>query len=89
MSQRNQIIEEIRTLLSENLELEVPEVLQETDRLYEDLQVDSIMSLQLTVYIEEVFGVEVPEEELDQEVFKTVGSLVDFIQALMQVASNG
>lgn len=89
MSQRNQIIEEVRTLLSENLELEVPEVLQETDRLYEDLQVDSIMSLQLTVYIEEVFGVEVPEEELDQEVFKTVGSLVDFIQTLMQVASNG
>ncbi len=89
MSQRNHIIEEIRTLLSENLELEVPEVLKETDRLYEDLQVDSIMSLQLTVYIEEVFKVTVPEEELDQEVFKTVGSLADFIEALLRVASNG
>ncbi|MDF2937797.1 MAG: acyl carrier protein [Paenibacillaceae bacterium] len=89
MSQREHIIEEVRALLSENLELEVPEMLKETDRLYEDLQVDSIMSLQLTVYIEEVFKVTVPEEELDQEVFKTVGSLVDFIEALLRVASNG
>ncbi|ETT46375.1 acyl carrier protein [Paenibacillus sp. FSL R7-269] len=40
------------------------------------------MVLQLVVYIEEVFNVTVPEEEMDPAVFQTVGSLVDFIHAL-------
>ncbi len=68
--------------MSEQLELSLPDIIKVEDRLYEDLNVDSIMVLQLVVYIEEVFNVTVPEEEMDPAVFLTVGSIVDFIHAL-------
>ncbi|MEK3877877.1 phosphopantetheine-binding protein [Paenibacillus sp. FSL H8-0122] len=77
-----QTVSQLRQLMSEQLELSLPDVIKEEDRLYEDLNVDSIMVLQLVVYIEEVFNVTVPEEEMDPAVFQTVGSLVDFIHAL-------
>lgn len=79
---KEQTVSQLRQLMSEQLELALPDVIKEEDRLYEDLNVDSIMVLQLVVYIEEVFNVTVPEEDLDPAVFQTVGSLVDFIHAL-------
>jgi len=85
-NQRQALIDELRTLLIENLELEVPNALQESDRLYEDLQIDSIMVLQLFVYIEEVFQVTIPENEVDPETFLTVGSLIDYIHSLQHSA---
>lgn len=85
-SKRSEIIEKIRTVIVENLELEVPEQLQESDRLYEDLNIDSIMVLQLVVYVEEVFEVSVPEEDVDPSVFQTLGALVTFIEDLQRSA---
>lgn len=82
MNQREQVMEELKALLEENLELELTKGLEESDRLYDDLHIDSIMVLQLIVYIEEVFQVSVPEDGIDPDTFLTVGSLVDFIQSL-------
>ncbi|QMV44886.1 acyl carrier protein [Cohnella cholangitidis] len=75
---------ELRNVIVENLELEAPEILRETDKLYDDLNIDSIMMLQLIVYIEEVFQVSIPEEEIDLNVFSTAGSLADFIESLQK-----
>lgn len=80
---KEQTVSQLRQLMSEQLELSLPDVIKTEDRLYEDLNVDSIMVLQLVVCIEEAFHVTVPEEEMDPAVFQTVGSLVDFIHALM------
>ena len=79
---RDEILNALRTLMVEQLEVQVPEQLQDGHRLYEDLNIDSIMVLQLIVDVEERFEVTVPEEDVDPEVFKTVGSLVAFIQQL-------
>lgn len=79
---REEIIEQLQTVIVQNLELEVVGQLQETDRLYEELNIDSLMLLQLIVYVEEEFGVSVPEEDVDPAVFKTVEALVSFIQNL-------
>ncbi|WP_229263779.1 phosphopantetheine-binding protein [Cohnella cholangitidis] len=81
---RNEIMNELRNVIVENLELEAPEILRETDKLYDDLNIDSIMMLQLIVYIEEVFQVSIPEEEIDLNVFSTAGSLADFIESLQK-----
>jgi acyl carrier protein len=82
-----EINKELRTIMVENLELEgVPEPLQESDRLYEDLHIDSMMVLQLMVYIEEVFHLIMPDLGVDPETFLTVGSLVEFIMALQQAS---
>jgi len=80
--ERTEIVEKLRILIVENLELPTVVSLNETDRLYEDISIDSIMVLQLMVYIEEGFAVEIPEEDVDPAVFQTIGSLVGFIQGL-------
>lgn len=87
MENRAQIAGKLRSILSENLELEVPETLEESLLLYEDLNVDSIMMLQLVVYLEETFGVTLPEEEISPDTFKTVGLVISYIEALQGTAA--
>ncbi|MWC29847.1 phosphopantetheine-binding protein [Paenibacillus sp. MMS18-CY102] len=80
---REQYMSQLREAIVQNMNIQVPEQLKETDRLYHDLNIDSIMVLQLVVDLEEVFGVTVPEEDLDPAVFETVGTLVSFIEQLV------
>jgi acyl carrier protein len=80
--ERNRIVEGLRKIIAEELDVAAPAELNETDRLNEDLNLDSIMILQLAVYIEEYFEVAFPEEDVDPSVFVTVGSLTDFVVAL-------
>lgn len=83
--QKLEIMKELRTIMVQNLELEdVPEELKESDRLIEDLNFDSMLELQLVVYIEESFQVNVPEVGVEPEIFATVGSLVEFIIGLQK-----
>ncbi|QJC53260.1 acyl carrier protein [Paenibacillus albicereus] len=86
MDDRKWILNELRTLITENLELEAPEALDESMRLYDDLQIDSIMVLQLMVYIEEVFQVSLPDEGVDPEHFLTIGSLAELIESFRRTA---
>lgn len=81
---KQEIITKLQTIITENLERELPAALQEEHRLYEDLNIDSLMVLQLMIYIEEEFQVEVPEEDVDPDVFQTISSLVSFIQELQK-----
>lgn len=80
---RRQIVDKMTLVIERNLNLRLPDQVSESDRLYEDLNIDSIMVLQLVVYLEEEFGVEVPEEAVDPAVFQTIGSLVTFIEQLL------
>lgn len=80
---RRQIVDKMTLVIERNLNLRLPDQVSESDRLYEDLNIDSIMVLQLVVYLEEEFGVEVPEEAVDPAVFRTIGSLVTFIEQLL------
>lgn len=82
MGNRNVIINQLRTIMAENMRIAVPQTLKETDRLFEDLNIDSIMLLQLVVYMEEFFNLSIPEEEIHPAAFQTVGSLVTFIESL-------
>lgn len=82
------MLEQLRTIMDQYLEVSMPEQLKETDRLFEDLNVDSIAVLQLIVYIEEEFGVSIPEEGVDPAVFGTIGALLDFVIDLKNAASD-
>lgn len=61
-------------------------ILEESHRLNEDLRIDSVMMMQLLVWIEVEFGLSIPEEEVDPRVFQTVGSLLDFMESLSPVS---
>ncbi|MFB9278156.1 phosphopantetheine-binding protein [Cohnella cellulosilytica] len=79
---REQILERLKQVIEENLEHPLPADAGEASRVYEDLNIDSIMVLQLVVYIEEAFEVSVPDENVDPSAFETLGGLVAFIQDL-------
>ncbi len=63
------------------LELE-PGSIRDSDPIFgEGLGLDSIDALELVVLIEEEFGVAVPDDEQAREIFSTIGTLGDFLEA--------
>ncbi|MHA6482892.1 phosphopantetheine-binding protein [Paenibacillus sp. strain BS8-2] len=64
------------------------ESLRDELRLSEDLLIDSIMIVQLIVYIELDLGLSVPDAEVDPRAFATVGSLLSFMEELEPVDAD-
>lgn len=79
---RQAVLEQLLSIVADKLEHELPPQVTESSRLFEDVGIDSIMILQLIVYVEETFGVTVPDENVDAGSFETVGGLITFIQEL-------
>ncbi|PGQ99593.1 petrobactin biosynthesis protein AsbD [Bacillus cereus] len=75
-------------IMIEKMELTNVTHLEETMRLNQDLYIDSVMMLQLIVYIEMDIKLCVPEDEVDPKAFLTVGSLLDFMEELQEVNVN-
>jgi acyl carrier protein len=76
--ERTVIIEHIRQCLTMALGRESTE-LHETDMLYEDLGLESIGILELLLSLEDTLGIEIEPEDLEMEIFRTVGSLADYV----------
>jgi acyl carrier protein len=76
--ERTQIIEHLHIALSSVLNRDIPE-LSEDDRLFEDLALDSTSVIELLMSLEDTIDLEIDTDELEPEVFKTVGSLTDYI----------
>jgi len=55
--------------------------LKNEDKIFELGFLDSMFALQLVGFIEENFGVEVTEEDLDIENFSSVNSIAAFVQS--------
>ena len=67
-----------KAILAEQFDVEEDKVTADTD-LQEDLGADSLDVVDLLMSIEDEFGVEVPDDEIEN--IKTVGSLVSYIEA--------
>ena len=72
------VLEKVKAILAEQFDVEEDKVTAETD-LQEDLGADSLDVVDLLMSIEDEFGVEVPDDEIEN--IKTVGSLVSYIEA--------
>lgn len=77
------------SIMEQKLQMTQLPRLEEAHRLNEDLRIDSVMMMQLLVWIEMEFGLSIPEEEVDPRVFHTVGTLLDFMEQLAPVSSAG
>ncbi|MFZ3590529.1 petrobactin biosynthesis protein AsbD [Bacillus sp. DJP31] len=77
---RQEIVQIIYDILQHNLKLPFMEAFHEGARLNEDLYMDSIMILQLILYLEVDLGFDIPDEMLVSKDFQTVGSLADFLE---------
>ncbi len=72
------VLEKVKAILAEQFDVEEDKVTADTD-LQEDLGADSLDVVDLLMSIEDEFGVEVPDDEIEN--IKTVGSLVSYIDA--------
>lgn len=70
-------VEELRSLVAEALELPAEEVTDDA-RFKEDLDVDSLLSLEIAVRIEERYGLKIDESQLtEMGTFRLVRELVE------------
>ena len=76
--ERAEVLQVLREKAVEMLEVEADQV-QEDKSFVDDLQVDSLSLVELTMELEDTLGVELPEEELAD--VKTIGAFVDVIMA--------
>ena len=72
------VLEKVKAILAEQFDVEEDKVTADTD-LQEDLGADPLDVVDLLMSIEDEFGVEVPDDEIEN--IKTVGSLVSYIEA--------
>jgi acyl carrier protein len=75
---REEVFERIRAHLAEELEVDA-DAIGDGTRFKEDLNADSLHLVELTVELEDVYGVQIPDAEAARLV--TVGQAADYIAA--------
>ncbi len=78
---RQDIIAHVNRTLQEEFEMP-PAKLQPTNRLREDLELDSLDAVDMIVALEQALKIRVDEEEAKQ--IRTVGDIYDFVERMMQ-----
>ncbi|MCS7104315.1 MAG: acyl carrier protein [Thermofilaceae archaeon] len=63
-----------------------PEELKPETRFIDDLGADSITTIELVAEIEDVFGIEVPDEDVEKN--QTVGQAVDYVVEKLKAAGK-
>ncbi len=84
MSEAPAIPNRIKRLIVDSLHLEGirPEMIEDEAPLFgEGLGLDSVDALELVVALEKEFGIKIKSQELGREVFSSVSSLSEFIEA--------
>lgn len=71
------IFEKLKEIIAEQLEIDAESVTLET-RLGEDLNADSLDIVEMLMSLEDEFGVDIPDEEIEK--MKTVGDVVAYIE---------
>jgi acyl carrier protein len=79
-------LDEVRDVLIEALELQQrPEELGRGTALFGALpELDSFGVVQLVAALEDKFGITVDDDEFGADIFETVGSLADFVEAKLR-----
>lgn len=72
------IFEKVRKIICEQLDFE-PEKVTEDSLVVEDLGADSLDIVDIVMTVEEEFGIEVPDESIEN--IKTVEDIVKFIES--------
>lgn len=71
------IFEKVKEIIMENLSVEEKDVLIGVD-LEEDLNMDSLDAVELSMALEEEFDIKISDEELEK--FKKVSDIVEYIE---------
>jgi len=85
---RAELLEHVRLALAAVLNRDLPD-LSEDARLFEDLGLDSTSVIELLMSLETSINLEIEPDSLEPEVFMTVRSLADYIEASFARAMVG
>ena len=77
---RTELLEHVRDALSTVFNRDLPDLAEES-RLFEDLGLDSTSVIELLMSLENSIDLEIDPDSLEPEVFMTVRSLADYIEA--------
>ena len=80
----NNLMEELKLNVLERLnikDISPEEIDGETPMIGEGLGIDSIDILELVIMIEEDYGIKIDNKELGAKVFRTFGTMVEYIAA--------
>ena len=72
------VLEKVKMILAEQLEVEEDSITTETD-IQDDLGADSLDVVDMVMSLEDEFEIEVPDEDIES--LRTVGALVSYIEA--------
>ena len=75
---RDEVLGRIREHLATELEID-PAIINDGTRFKEDLEADSLDLVELTVELEDTYGIRIPDEEAAR--ILTVGQAADFVTA--------
>lgn len=82
-----EIIEDIRWIMSDKMNLPHMDQFAADARLNQDLYLDSVQFLQLLLNLELEKGYDIPEDALSSEAFVSVNSLADFLLKLQEATA--
>jgi acyl carrier protein len=66
-----------------------PTEVRDNANLFDDCGLDSASVVDMVFDIEDAFGITIPEEEIDAELFQNVGKLAEFVDAKRAGVSAG
>ena len=72
------IFEKVKDLIADQLDVDDKESITEASSITDDLGADSLDVVDLVMALEDEFGVEIPEDQVEN--IKTVGDIVKYIE---------
>ena len=71
------VLDQIKEILKDTMDIDESKITLDS-KLKEDLELDSLDSVELIMSAEEEFGIEIPDEDVMN--FKTVNDIVNYIE---------
>lgn len=71
------VLEKVKEIISEQLDIDIDKII--LDSTFEEMDADSLDLVELVMALEEEFGIEITDEEIES--IKTVGDVVNHIRS--------
>lgn len=81
MANREEILDKVTTIVSEQMGVDRSEISADT-AFVEDLNADSLDTVELVMELEDEFDMSIPDEEAEK--IKTVGDAVDYVEKSLE-----
>jgi acyl carrier protein len=79
---------EVRRSIRQFIERAAPQGVRDDDDIFELNVVDSLFAMQLVLFVEDAFSMQVEQHELDIKYFSSIDALTSFVLSKLSVADR-